>query len=83
MVSRAVVDTLSSTVSRQSRFFDCRQVYLAVSTDPPCRDSPDCRDLEVATVDRQMSDATTALMVSYRVSLAWQLTYYKTCQVVT
>ncbi len=32
-VTRAVVDSLSSTVSRQSRFFDCRQAFLTVSTE--------------------------------------------------
>ena len=31
--TRAVVDTLSSTVSRQSRFFDCRHAIPAVSTE--------------------------------------------------
>ncbi len=33
MFTRAVVDTLSSTVSRQSRLFDCRQATIAVSTE--------------------------------------------------
>ncbi len=33
VTARAVVDTVSSTVSRQSRIFDCRHAITAVSTE--------------------------------------------------
>ena len=79
MISRAVVDTLSSTVSRQSLFFDCRHDNFTVPTEfqlkvqysvknhwelrtTLSRQSDGC-DLGGSTVDRQMSVATTALMI--------------------
>ena len=53
-------------MSRQSRIFECRHAFIAVSTilygyKPPCRDS---RDRKGLTVDRQVSVATTALLIS-------------------
>ncbi len=73
ILCRAVVDTVSSTVSRQSRIFDCRQSIIAVSTEfcqirgktlPGAENCPcDCRDPRGPTVDRQVSIATTALVL--------------------
>ncbi len=57
--SRAVVDTLSSIVSQQSRFFDCRHAIPTRRSELPCRD---CHDLEGTAVDREMTVATAALL---------------------
>ncbi len=47
---RDVVDSPVTTVSRQSRIFDCRHPIIVVSTEYCGRD---CRDTGVPTVDRQ------------------------------
>ncbi len=53
--TRAVVDTVSSTVSRQSRIFDCRQKTAQIM-------------LRGSTVDREVSVATTE-PIKYRLSV--------------
>ena len=65
--ARAAVDTLSLTVSRQSRFLDSQHLSIIQwklrLLRPPCCNSCDLRG---ATVDKQVSVAKTALYMQHR-----------------
>ncbi len=56
-----LLDLLSTLC--QLQIFDCQHAMSSVSTEEPhCRDNRDCHDPGRATVNRQMSVATTALL---------------------